>query len=199
MKIINRTDYSTRALRWLITQTHRRVSKVEGRPAPLWRHLRVEVVYGRTGYGTGWATLGGARMRLRLRRPTVSDGAVITAHATTDAASLIQHEIYHTLGFNHHGARRLPAIPREDASGQGFSWAVLTIGQHLPVKQKHPRIRQDANSIRRRRYEHTLIQIKRWQTKLKRAQTALAKLQRRRRYYERLVVQAAGTSSQSGP
>lgn len=44
-----------------------------------------------------------------------------------------------------------------------------------------PKPRKDASAVR---YQRTLDSIKRWETKLKRAKTALAKLARRRRYYE---------------
>jgi predicted anti-sigma-YlaC factor YlaD len=53
------------------------------------------------------------------------------------------------------------------------------------LRTREETARQRKEALRAARYGRTLVALKRWRTKLKRAKTMVAKLDRRRKYYEK--------------
>lgn len=65
-----------------------------------------------------------------------------------------------------------------------------------PVRQRKPRAPRD---LQAERHARVLVSIKRWEGKLKRAGTALKKLRRQARYYERAVSRSRDQSRRTRP
>jgi len=177
MKIINQTKYDTAALRKLITATHARLAKHEGRAAT-WTSLKITAVYSRRGWPSGWATLSGSRMRLRLPAPKY--GRI----EASIFAWLVEHELFHTHGYEH---RHMAKSNHGATSAETHAWATALFPDGLPLQQPKVKARPSQAALQEQRHQHVLALMKTWTTKLKRAQTALAKLRQRSRYYERAL------------
>ncbi len=67
MRIVNQTQYDTRALRHLVTVAYRTLAKHEG-AAHWWLGLRVRVQYGRRPWAVSGYAYPGGPIRLRLPR-----------------------------------------------------------------------------------------------------------------------------------
>jgi len=181
MKMLNKTQYDTNALRSLLTEVHNLVSKTEGR-LKTWGGLRVKVVTGRNGRISGYAYLTGHFMRLRIPKPE-------THPKPHDIAYLMEHELMHCYGYKH---SQMGVCRRGWATAaERYKWADEMFPQGIPVKTPKVRVTPDKADIQEKRYLRVVAQVKTWTTKLKRAQTAIKKLAVRRRYYEK-VLAAAG-------
>lgn len=173
MRVVNRTQYDTKVMRLLLHEVHRRLSHHEGR-LPQWDHLKVHVQYRRvrrySGVVSGEAVLKGYWMILRLPRGGV---------APSQVAWLFEHELLHSYGYKHH---------QYGSPKRGFDWADIQYGKTFPLKPTKAKVKVDLRAVR---YERVLDAERRWRTKLKRAQTMLAKVLAKKRYYERAMAVAA--------
>jgi len=188
MKIVkNTTAYDTRVLRHVICKTHAHMKKLQGKPAPNWKNLRIKIGYTkRWSYHSGHAFYGGYGhgdhdMFLGLVKP---DGNMtMTNHSLCD---LVYHELMHTYGYRH---AQYTDIPKREIVGlfpyetplpfetKTHIRVVLTCGRAATKpKQKPP--------VWKTRYEKLLSREKAWRTKLKRAENALSKIEKQRKYYE---------------
>lgn len=164
MRIVKNTSgYDTRALRALIVLAHRHIKKHEARNAPMWRLLEI-VVRGRDlrQHTSGCAYLGGAKMWLTLPRPTVSAREVLF---------LAYHELMHSFGYEHRQFRDL----RADELA-----ALVPNDRALPLERAKPK--RDAQASR---IASLMARKRQWETKAKRAETALKKINRSLAYYNR--------------
>lgn len=171
MRVNNKTDWDTRDLRRVFTAVLQENRKHEG---PFARTLNITVVPARYGgYYSGYAYFNTGSMRLRLPRPK---------HGALDVfklAHLFEHELAHCRGYRHKGMCTL----NDWRHAKPESYPGL-IG--MTVRATPPKVRPKVDH-RQRRYARTLAKIKSWKTKAKRAATALKKLERQRRYYERTM------------
>ncbi len=94
-------------------------------------------------------------------------------------------DLAHTRGMQHRQMNRNPQYCRIGDWRQRYAWAEM-----MPLERSMPKAKPKADA-QMQRYQRALASEKRWLTKLKRAQTALAKLRSKLRYYER-VLTAAG-------
>lgn len=171
MKLKNDTHWRSDQLRALIQC----VALAEVDPAHR-KALRVHVVYKRKGQRLcGLATVGGRWVKLYIERE--APDLVQFAHACA-------HELAHNRGKRH---RDMGTSPRYawDTDGKWrelYGWAAS-----MPLERTPERPKADGQLTR---YLSVLARQEGWQTKLKRAQTALKKLTRQRRYYERALLAA---------
>jgi hypothetical protein len=173
MRIENETKYATRELRTIFCRVHTLVAKYEGR-LPQWKALRVHVVYTRNREHSGYAYLRGYYMKLCLQRGSISRYTV---------ASLFAHELMHSYGYRHSEmASRGRADPVELTEFTGTT---------LDEQKPKPKAKPSTAELQAQRYGRVLERERRWQSKLKRAQTALRKLKRQRKYYECVLDKAA--------
>jgi hypothetical protein len=109
MRIVkNTTRFENRVLRSLICRVHAHMKKLEGRPAPHWKGLRVAIgsrqrYSGRAylhGGGYGWSD-----WDVYLSLPPEA-----TERRT---ASLVYHELMHTYGYRHRQYNDIPAAELE--------------------------------------------------------------------------------------
>ena len=169
MKIVNRTRYSTRELRTVVCRAYALAAKTEGK-LKRWRQVKFTVVPATQRACSGWAYLGGYNGRLRVPKREV---------AAAPLFRLAWHEIMHLYGYTHRQFQTYPTAAETDAA---VSDSVLY------EQQPKAKPKLDRQMIR---FERTLAGIARWQSKLKRAQNALRELNRRKRYYERVLPAAA--------
>jgi hypothetical protein len=92
---------------------------------------------------------------------------------------LFEHELAHCRGYKHKGMCSLNGW--QNATEKFYPYlAGITVGQRV----EKPKPKVDHQQVR---YQRVLASIKRWETKAKRAKTALAKLHQRRKRYEQTL------------
>lgn len=172
MRIDNRTDWRTDDLRRIFSMVLARWNRMEtGRRRVPSKTLRISIVYARTSKtGSGWAYLNSGRMRLCLPR----DGLDIRK-----VAFLFEHELAHCAGYDHKDMADLMSWKTADTKRYDFVEGMEVRGKEAVKPPK-----TDVQIIR---YERVIASRKRWETKLKRAQTALKKLKQKERYYEKAL------------
>jgi hypothetical protein len=190
MKIKNRTRYDSRVLARVFALVHSWMAKEIGHKLRQWPRLDVEVKYrnsGRLGV-SGCATVGGWHMTLRLPQERIASGEGRLRTATL--AWVVWHELLHTYGYRHD--RFSPPAMYNTDSAERFAFVVEKIGSEMvadaAVKVK---VKPTKETTQRARYDRLVANEKAWQSKLKRAQTALRKIAKRKRYYERQLSVAA--------
>ncbi|MEW6210613.1 MAG: hypothetical protein AB1631_19775 [Acidobacteriota bacterium] len=171
MKIRNDTDYRTDHLRAII----QRVAVAELDPNDR-KRLLVEVAYRRNGQQTiGKGAIGALWIRLTIERDTPDK--VLFAH-------IVAHELAHNRGLQHRGMKGSIRYDYVDGWREYYGWA-----EAMPLEKKELKTKPKSD-LQIMRYQRVLELEKGWRTKLKRAETALKKLRRKRRYYERALVAA---------
>jgi hypothetical protein len=185
MKIRNKTDYPTRAIRRVLCEVYRRTSKTEG-ALPQWARVRFVVVYSCQGGESGYAYRRGTLSRLRIGRGGIDPARL---------ARLADHELLHLYGHRHAG---MPCALGEMYWTREyldrFAWASDLVGEMM-LEAAAPE-RPGLDERRARRMEQTAAAIARWEPKLKRAENALRKLRARAR---RLVAVAPGLAVAASP
>ena len=174
MKIVNKTHWRTSHLRDFIRRVA--LSEIE---APARKALHVVVKY---NHQKGQGSCSG---RASLARPVITIMVPSQVVDRVDLAHTIAHELAHTRGMQHRQMNRNPQYCRIGDWRQRYAWAEM-----MPLERSMPKAKPKADA-QMQRYQRALASEKRWLTKLKRAQTALAKLRSKLRYYER-VLTAAG-------
>lgn len=183
MKIKNETVYRTDQLRQLI----RRVGQDEFETHQM-KRLLVTVKYrransgvrGRACYGTPFHQV--LRIWLFLPRPPLP--------IETDSLALtIAHEMGHCRGMRHRDMNTARYSRLCTGWQDRYAYA---LDFKLEVQPQKPKlIKTDADKV-----ERLLTQLKRWATKRKRAETAIAKLKRRLKHLEKkLTAQIAATQT----
>ncbi len=217
MRIENHTAYSTTALRWLARHTITRIERAEGMKLDDWQRANfcVEVNPSRGGL-SGHARIKGRRITVALpnpgltpteerfikRRPELAGRFARRAPVSTkDVASIVQHELYHSFGFEdeyrRYGRRRSHGkIGLGDKTGDDYAWAVAKLGETFPLQPAKVKAARAAGDLQRKRYDRVLARIVRWTRIKKRAETALKKLGQQKRYYERQQTVAAASAPQ---
>lgn len=168
MKVVNDTRFDTRELRRILCAVHRDESRKRGK-MHRWRDLAVTVSYakrGNRGY-TGHAYFSGWRAHLSIPRGTANRAEV---------AALWHHELLHLYGLRHRDFS--PAALRCDTAPFVAAFpGDLVEAEKAPKSKEDPRAKRIAALVERRR---------RWETKAKRAATALKKIDASLRRYARL-------------
>lgn len=153
----------------------------------------------------GRASYAGDRMWLSLFDGTVGrawtaqaaakDGFVQALPTTATVLWLIQHEVWHLFGIRH---PQMPdAVNRETPAAREsirdrFASLIAELGETMPlVADPEPKAVEPSDERAVRKIAALAEREKRWTTKLRRAQTALAKLRKSRTYYERQIEKAA--------
>lgn len=117
MRIVkNTTPYVTADLARVIRRVHSHMKKLEGRPAPNWQGLRVQVQTTRrpdwNGHHSGWAVYGGrnpqAEYDVHLGLPAPGSRQA-KDYGERQFAVLVYHELMHTYGYRHDQYNDLPA------------------------------------------------------------------------------------------
>jgi hypothetical protein len=161
MKVVNHTDYDTRTLRGIFAAVHANSGR---KPHPRWKHVVVTVVYSRRGGVSGKAWYNGTGIHCRLSR-----GAV----PARDVAALFLHELLHSLGYRHgQGGLRSCGIGNQLREVAAFI-PESTLEEVEMVKPK-PTI-DDKRAAKLASIE---ARIAKWESKLRRAEKAIAKLKR---------------------
>jgi len=186
MRIVNSTQYDTRVLRTLVCAAHNDLAKAEGR-LKCWPYLEVQFVYIRKEYTTrsisGYAYYYHGPVRIRVPKDSFD---------VAYAAALIQHELLHVYGYGHAAIGHTRTRFRK----QNYQWAVEKLGtERLLPKPPAPSKPKPKRDLQRERYERLCEREKEWGTKLKRAQNALTKIQKQKRYYENQFKKAAERSN----
>jgi hypothetical protein len=177
MRIINKTHYPTRALRSVVLRAYREVARTEG-PAERWGSTKITVVHARGGLCSGWAYRGGTRAHLRVPRQKVNAGSLY---------GVAWHEVMHLRGFAH---GTFPHYPTHEQTVRALCGLPEYIEATPPTKPAR-RVPTPADHIAR-----IEARLARWVSKRRRAETAIRKLLKSRRYYERKM--AAGRAPAEG-
>lgn len=192
MKIINKTHWQTRQLKAIIVRVaNTELKGYEKRK----KRLIIEITYSRKGGHHGCAYVGGTHAYLRIPKAEVDK---------PQFAWLVAHELSHIRG-QHHKTMTKPQLywslyfdQRMDATSTRctsdineplYSWAKdLPLEVKLTRDKIKPTVNQDMLKIE--------AAEKRWNTKLKRAQTALKKLANKRKYLQRKGLKLAASHEQ---
>lgn len=178
MKITNQTHWRTDHLKAFVN----RVAQDELDPEKR-KSFRVYFTYARGhGFSSGHAPYHGNRIHIRL-----SSGNNGKLPSKTDLAMVIAHEIAHSRGM-HHWQMQGGRYNRRGDYKERYAWAELL---PLEKKEKKPKL-VDQQQIR---YQQVLAGQKRWESKLKRAQTALRKLRQKERYYSKALAAKRAASA----
>lgn len=179
MRIVNKTMWRTDQLRAIVG----RVAQDELDPERR-RYLEVFVEYRRANACViGRAPRGGYRMKITIERKNV-DRALL--------AHIIAHEMAHIRGLRHSEMRGSVRYDYKEGWREYYAWADQMPLERKQVKQE---LKEDVQLVR---YNRVIDRQRAWATKLKRAQTALKKLSRQRRYYEKVLMAAGKLPDQSG-
>lgn len=209
MKLRNTTDFDTAALRSWLRRVVREVEVVLAKNHPAlgsrgaWTHDRAEWILarcdvwirqaradrrlglgleaGEQAWSTGRASYSGSKLRMTIGGPDLAL-----------AVWLMRHEVWHLFGVHH---RDFPAaIMREDGGALAAVREVYGIapGATLPLATAPTKAAPTAEQREAAALADIAEKRKRWTTKLRRAQTALAKLRTRERYYERVAAKRGG-------
>jgi hypothetical protein len=186
VKIINKTQYRTDQISALI----RRVAQDELEPGQLAK-ARVTIIYSR-GRSLGNCYYGTMRnprvwMTLKVPRPPAPLDPVIYA-------KVIAHELGHAKGFKH-----ADAIMKTNRYGWVDGWKErYAYAAALPIELKPDRPKPAVDEQRQKKLSHSLRMVKRWESKVKRAQTALKKWQRRAKAQEKRATGASAGPAKEG-
>lgn len=186
MKIDNQTHWRTDQIRRLV----QRVAEAELDPERR-RGFLVEVTYnrqrGRGGGCSGWAPYHGRMIRIMLPSDTVD---------TVDLAHCIAHEIGHSRGLHH----RQMNTRRYDRGVEGWRDYYAWASDYL-IERKVPRHRPKLTLMDRvtSKLVHAQVQLRRWETKVKRASTGARKWRRKVSYYRRQQALAAVRAPEPRP
>lgn len=179
MKIVRNTSpYCTRDVKRVVVAVHRQMKRLEARPAPNWKNLRL-CIRTRSSGVSGWAYFHGHGdhkwdVHLSLPRSGLSEQRL---------AWLAYHELMHTYGYSHR--QYTDAKPEELA--QWFP-------SNAPMKLKTKKSKRVV-PIQDVRHARVAAQLKSWTTKAKRAETAMRKLRAKLRYYERQAEKRASAET----
>lgn len=104
MRIVKNTSrYETKTLRSVLCKVHAHMRKLEGRPAPNWKNLRVKIGHlSRWGW-SGYAYYGGKSWKDWDVHFSLGQGQ--TLHCFAKA---VYHELMHTYGYRHSQYSDLP-------------------------------------------------------------------------------------------
>src|SRR5215472_14739094 len=181
LRVINKTHWRTDHIRAFVNRVAQEELDPEKRKGYV---VYIEYAHGH-GFSSGHAPYGGNHITVRL-----SSGNNGKLPSKTDFAGVIAHEMAHTRGMHHwqmqgdryqrgHGEQ----LERYKAR---YAWA-----EELPLEKKS--VRAKTADIQEVRHTRTLESIKRWESKLKRAQTALKKLRAQDRYYTKALAAKAAS------
>jgi len=162
-----------------------RGSLVSFRADNIRRGCHITCVYTRRGGCSGWASLSGGSMRLRIQRDSVS---------TVELIWLIRHEVYHLFGVDHAGmpdAVNNRSTAAFNTIRERFAEQIARYGDsvsEVPVPAKTKPSTEDKRIAKLASIEARLA---RWVSKQRRAENAIKKLTRQKSYYLDVVEKAA--------
>lgn len=171
VQIDNETPYSTRDLRKLFTAVFRNYQKKHLNPP----RIRVYCYMSKSqdpNWCSGYAYLNSTRLALGL--PRAQDGYGEDTFSQRIARTLL-HELDHCRGLSH-GDMNI----RGNLHGQKYDvspYAHFAIKKRLSVSLPPPSTKDKIQKL--------LTKRKKWESKLKRAKTAISKLDKQTRYYTR--------------
>lgn len=210
MILTNNTRFPTRELRKILVAVHAATAASRGR-LRTWDQLRIRVVSGRRRGYWGCATYSGYNMTLTVppRTQTVSGGPHIhwtdAEHCNGPSAvgvtepkrrdrittldvppfvALVQHELWHNYGIRHGD---MPNTVRYCSTDTDFVRQVVADLGFDAVEEISTPEPPDLDDKRASKLASLDERIARWEGKLRRAENAIKKLRRQRRYYERVV------------
>lgn len=191
MKVINKTKWSTAHLRAIAV----RIARVELEPEKRKRViLTFSATRGAQHYCSGYAYIHGRHARVNL--PTKVD--VLSDEVRLDLAQVIAHEFAHLRGISNERSMRRslkygrPRTPELRArQREMYAWIL-----DMPIEPATPRVRTKPApaAVIEAKLAAIDAKLKSWAAKRKRAETALKKYRRQRKYYERRQVAIGGAS-----
>lgn len=118
-------------------------------------------------------------VHVKLRLPKMHKGEAIDEVLAQDFFWLVEHELSHSRGV-HHGTMRGSPTGQVHSVGKRPMWAE---GLQLRLKPKKAKLSPSDRAAKRSAKVDT--DLARWERRLKLAKTKVAKLQAKRRYYQR--------------
>jgi hypothetical protein len=168
------------------------MAKAEGK-LRTWKHLKIKIVYSRSGGTSGWATYSGYGMLLRLEKPSprrLYKGEPQRCFVRS-LVHLTYHELMHSYGYRH---KQYGEIPNREIL-QICENLGLDHRYQLPEKTEKPKRVRD---LPMERYNRICDRTVQWEKKAKRAATALKKLRKQKREYERRLRAAGKLTEETG-
>lgn len=179
MKLLNTTGYRSDDLRKFFRAG---LKALHGRP-----NVWIYATQNRGPKIHGKAQLGGSWIEMFLPPP---DKMRPNYPFLLQLALIYEHEIYHHLGVNHKDMTELVLY----SMGPMPEWARGGLSIRVRDKKPAPSIEDKV----RAKLDHARDFLKTWETKSRRIATGVKKWKRRVRYYERSLIQVAGSKKKNG-
>lgn len=192
MRIVNKTHWSTRDMRRIMTRVAREELNDTDAHRALRKQLVVTVVYSRSGSMSGCAWRGRPVARIcvqkRVKCWSESRGDYeAKALNSVEFAWLCAHEFAHVRGQRHRTMNR-NVMYFTNKAHEMYEWAREFPIHRVEPKTKTREEKRDAKLL------HAQRMLARAETRAKRAATLLRKWRQKVKYYERQQVLAAGTT-----
>lgn len=188
MNVTNETRYSGVMLRSIFLSVVSEVGKTlrdANRAELIRRSCHVTYGYTRRGGVSGWAAYSGVRCRLRIAREEV---------ALDELIWLVRHEVYHLFDVRH---ERMPDAVNHRSNGAFAAVRELypelfeRYGDVVREEPKKEKPKPTIDEKRSAKLSSIEKRIESWEAKARRAENALKKLRKQKRYYEGQLALAA--------
>ncbi len=178
MQIKNYTTFDTRKLKTLILTTYNAEAQKRG-DLSMWSRTRVEVVDSRTLY-TGRAATSGLWMVLRI--PSADKVVDVP-----ELVALTRHEIWHLYGILHHDFPENVMYCRRDTPF--VRGVVARLGPDFSITRKvKVEAKPSKTDVLEKKLASIAVRLKTWESKHKRAETAIAKLVKEQKTVTKKIV-----------
>lgn len=177
ISIQNQTGWRTDHLRAFVVRAARQAFDDDQQPLLVVDFRRVKSTANRRhgGWASGYATIGGVRCTIKICEAKVDK---------IDLAAVLHHEFGHLRGLRHDKMRGSALYNRLGNWRQIFAW-----GEELPLDKKRAACKALRPTIAQR-IEHEQQRLARWQTKRKRAETAIRSISRKIKELQRRQARA---------
>jgi hypothetical protein len=194
MKVVNKTEYSTRELKLIFHQVVRDLLKKRPSWAPGWKRYGGDYIVKTSNrrqdsWLTGHATIGldpvwWSRTGKRCHNMHLSIPADVPA---SYVAGVFEHELYHAFGVHSHAD--MPDVVQHCNKTHAQRWGHIAEQLGLPERLSHvvkaTKPRATKEELQLGRIEKLLEREKSWVTKQRRTETALKKIRKSLKHYER--------------
>lgn len=189
-RIVNRTVYPTKQLRSFVVRAYRVAAKAAGpRVVAEYerRFAKLEIIFARSNRRSGGYSTGHAYLVSSICHVGIHDNP-----HKPDVARVIVHEIGHCFGLNHSDMAGSAIWMRDWKAGGTRSDSIYAWANDLPLCPKPSKAKPTIDQRRAGELARIEAGIRRWQTKAKRAENALRKLQAKRKRITKLISQPNG-------
>jgi hypothetical protein len=174
VKIVNKTDYSTRHLRKIFLACE----KNEGTD---YKSREVKVIYTRGGATSGYAWYNSNSVVMKLPKPKMQYNNLASIHRV---ARVYIHEVGHNLNLRHKEMMRWWDIEIDFLEEGRVEFKLVTL-KPVISKPKKEAVKKIKKSAAEKNEEKARKKLAEWEKKLSRSKTFVKKYQKKVKYYDK--------------